>query len=142
MWIYIWLGITALALIIEFITADIVSVWFAGGGIVSLILVACGLEQWYIHIPAFIVVSFVLLLSFRKLVLKVFDKGNEKTCAEAVIGKEFTLLTPIKFNSAGSIKVNDVIWSAVTECDKDEVPEGSVVRIKELKGNKYIVEVV
>ena len=72
-WIFFWLAITVVALIVEFSTANIVSIWFAGGGLISLILSAFNLA-WYIHIPAFIIVSAVLLLCFRRLVIKKFNK--------------------------------------------------------------------
>ena len=31
MWIYVWLMITATSLILEFITTDMLCIWFAGG---------------------------------------------------------------------------------------------------------------
>ena len=68
-WLYIGLGVTALALIVEFITNDMISIWFAGGGLVAMIISAFGVS-WYVHLPVFIVLSMVLLLSFRKIVLK------------------------------------------------------------------------
>ena len=37
-WVYIWLGVVALSIIIEFVTADLVSVWFIFGGLVAMIL--------------------------------------------------------------------------------------------------------
>ena len=62
-WTYVWLGVTAVALIVEFITSDLLSIWFAGGGIIAMILALCGLS-WYVHLPIFIVLSFVLLPFF------------------------------------------------------------------------------
>ena len=141
LWLYIWLGVTVVALILEFITNEIVSIWFAGGGFVAMILAACRLP-WYIHLPVFIVVSFVLLASFRKIVLKYFLKGDAKTNADAVIGKEYRLLKPIGLNQPGEIKVNDVIWSVVCRDDFAEVAEGTLVKVIDIKGNKYIVEEV
>ena len=73
--------------------------------------------------------------------LKYLDKGDVKTNADAAIGKEFILETAIGFNQPGSIKVNGVVWSAITEDQKTEVSEGTVVTVKNLKGNKYVVEV-
>ncbi len=140
-WTYVWLGVTAVALMLEFLTSDLLSIWFAGGGIVAMILALCGLS-WYVHLPVFIVLSFVLLLSFRKVVMKYLNKGDAHTNADAAIGKEYKLLTPISLNEAGSIKVNDVVWSAVTENEGESVSEGTLVKVKYIKGNKYIVEVV
>ena len=139
MWIYVWLAVTAFALIIEFVTADMVTIWFAGGGLVAMILAACGLE-WYVHVPVFIVVSFVAMLVFRKMVIEKLGKGEVKTNAETAVGKDFTLLSPITFGQAGSIKINGVVWNAVGENEDEVIDAGSVVTIKAIKGNKYIVK--
>ena len=112
MWLYIWLGVTALALVLEFITSDMISIWFVGGGIVAMILSACGLS-WYVHVPAFFVLSFISMLFLRKIALKYLIKDQEKTNADSAIDKEFVLLSAISFNQHGSIKVNDVVWTAV-----------------------------
>lgn len=139
MWFYIWLAVTAAALVIEFITSELVSVWFAGGGIVAMVLAGVGLD-WYVHVPAFLVVSLLLMLSLRKLVMSKLNPKTEKTNAESVIGKEFVLLSPISFNTAGTIKVGDVVWTADTEKDGEEIPAGATVVVQSIKGNKYIVK--
>lgn len=141
MWLYIWLAVTAAALIIEFITTEMVSVWFVGGGLVAMLLAGLGLD-WYFHIPAFIVVSLTMMLCFRGLVMKKLSKGEVKTNAETVIGKEFELLTDIGFNKAGSIRINGVVWTAVAENENAEIPAGTKVILKKIEGNKYIVEEV
>ena len=139
MWVYIWLAVTAAALIIEFITSEMVSAWFVGGGIVAIILAAVGLD-WYYHLTAFIIVSVGLMLCFRGYVMKKLNKTTERTNAETVIGKEFELLTGIKFNEAGSIKVNGVVWTAVAEDDHADIPAGKIVIVEKIQGNKYIVK--
>ncbi len=139
MWLYIWLGVTALALILEFITNDMISIWFVGGGLIAMILSACGLE-WYVHLPVFLVVSLLSMLLLRKFALKHLIKDQEKTNADSAIDKEYTLLTAISFNQHGSIKVNDVVWTAVCEDDRAVIPEGAIVKVVGIKGNKYIVK--
>ena len=139
MWLYIWLAVTAAALIIEFLTSELVSVWFVGGGLVAMLLAGLGLD-WYFHVPAFIVVSFALMLFLRRLVMKKFNKCEVKTNAETVIGKEYELLTAIGFNQAGSIKVSGVVWTAIAEDENAEIPAGTKVIIERIEGNKYIVK--
>ena len=139
MWLYIWLGITALALILEFVTSDMISIWFVGGGLIAIILSACSLA-WYIHLPIFIAVSFILLFSFRPIVMKKLMANEEKTNADSAIGKEYTLLTDIGFNMLGTIKIGDVIWNVDTENEREEIPAGTVVEIVKILGNKYIVK--
>ena len=139
MWVYIWLAVTAAALVIEFLTTEMVSVWFAGGGLVAMLLAGLDLG-WYYHVPVFIVVSFALMLCFRRLVMKKLNKGEVKTNADSAIGKEFELLSNIGFNQTGSIKVNGVVWTAVAEDDHTEIPAGKTVVALKIEGNKYIVK--
>ncbi|MBQ9513427.1 MAG: NfeD family protein [Clostridia bacterium] len=139
MWIYIWLAVTAVALIVEFVTTELVSVWFVGGGLVAMLLSGLGLE-WYFHLPAFIVVSLALMLCFRSLVMKKLKGEDVKTNAETAIGKEYELIDGISFNTAGSIKINGVIWSVVSENENALIPSGTKVVVKKIEGNKYIVE--
>lgn len=139
MWIYIWLAVTAVALIVEFVTTELVSVWFIGGGLVAMLLSGLGLE-WYFHVPAFIIVSIALMLCFRSFVMRKLKGEDVKTNAETAIGKEYELIDGISFNTAGSIKINGVIWSAVSENEDALIPSGTKVVVKRIEGNKYIVE--
>lgn len=139
--LYFWLGVTVVALVLEFITADMVTIWFAGGGLIAMILALLKLSI-YVQIPVFIAVSVVCLLCFRKMVMKKLNVKTSNLNADSVIGKEYILLTEIGFNKPGSIRVNDVVWSAISENEMDEIAEKSKVRIIGLRGNKYIVEEV
>ena len=139
--LYFWLGVTVVALVLEFITADMVTIWFAGGGLIAMILALLKVSI-YVQIPVFIAVSVVCLLCFRKMVMKKLNVKTSNLNADSVIGKEYILLTEIGFNKPGSIRVNDVIWSAISENEMDEIAEKSKVRIIGLRGNKYIVEEV
>ena len=139
MWLYIWLAVTATALIVEFITAELVSIWFVGGGLVAMLLAGLGLD-WYFHLPAFIVVSLALMLCLRRVAMKRLVKDDVKTNAETVIGKDFVLLKNIGFNQAGEIKINGIVWTAVAEDENAEIPAGTKVIVERIEGNKYIVK--
>ena len=139
MWIWIWLAVTAVALIVEFLSMEFVSIWFVAGGIVSLILAACGV-MLEIQIVVFIVLSLVMLFSFRKLAIKLLNKNNnEKTNTDELIGKTFKLLTGIAEGTPGTIKVHGVIWNVVTE-DNSTIKKDNYVEIIKVKGNKFIVK--
>ena len=59
-WVYIWLGVVALSIIIEFVTADLVSVWFIFGGLVAMILALFDMQLIW-QLVAFIALSALLL---------------------------------------------------------------------------------
>ena len=70
-WLWIWGIVTALALIIEFLTSDLVTIWFAAGGLITLLVAALTPGLWIVwQAVIFAGVSAVLLLSTRKLCLK------------------------------------------------------------------------
>jgi len=137
-WVWIWLGIVALCVIIEAITMELVSCWCIAGGLIALILALCKVSveiQWLV----FGIVSLILLISFRKLALKYLTKNDVKTNTDATFGKTVELLTPIKKNENGTIKINGIIWNATT-ADKTEISAGENVILVNIEGNKYIVK--
>ena len=142
MWIYIWLGVVAFSVMIEFLTMEQVSVWFIGGGIVAMILAAVNVDP-VIQIVVFIVVSLVLLLSFRRMVMRFLMKNdNAKTNADALVGREYQLLEPLEFEKPSSVKINGVVWTAISENEKDSLATGTLVRVVSVEGNKLIVREV
>ncbi|PWM73588.1 MAG: hypothetical protein DBX59_04590 [Bacillota bacterium] len=138
-WVYIWLGVAALSIIIEFITTDLVSVWFIFGGLLAMVLALVDVALVW-QLVAFIALSGVLLALCRKPILKIIGNNKISTNADSLIGKEFVLLTPIAFNVAGSVKAGDVVWTADTETDGVEIPAGETVRVVKITGNRLIVE--
>jgi len=138
-WIWIWLAVVCLSAIIEFATMQMVSIWFVAGGLVSLILALCGVDYW-IQIVVCIVIGMALLFSLRKLSLKYLLRNNhEKTNVDSLVGTEHKLLEAIAPEVAGSVKINGVVWTAVGETEETEIKAGTLVLVKEVKGNKLIV---
>lgn len=137
--LYVWLAITVVAIIVEITTTEMLSIWFAGGGLLAL-LASVLKAPLIVQVCIFVVVSLILLVAFRKVVLRKLTKGETNLNADSAVGMEFELLTPIQFNSPGSIKVNDVVWNVVTENQSVTIPEKTIVKVVGLKGNKYIVE--
>ena len=139
-WIWVWLGIVVVALVLEFITMELVSIWFAFGGFVSLIMSACGASvasQWIV----FGLLSLGCILGLRKVSLKLLQKDidNKVTSKELAIGTETRLLEDIAVTKKGLIKVNGVEWSAISEKGED-IKAGALVKIVAQQGNKYVVK--
>ena len=138
-WVYIWLGVVALSIIIEFVTADLVSVWFIAGGLAAMVLALFKVDLVW-QLVVFIVLSLIILATCRRPISKLLGKNKVSTNADSIIGKEFVLLSPIAFNVAGSLKVNDVTWTADTAEDGVEIKAGEKVKVVEIRGNRLIVE--
>ena len=79
-WLWIWGIVTALALVFEFITGDLVTIWFAAGGLVTLLVVALAPNlPWVWQAVIFAGVSAVLLVCIRKLCVKLLRNDTSKT---------------------------------------------------------------
>ncbi len=137
----IWLALTVALLVVELSTVQLISVWFAVGGIVTTIISAIFPQlALYWQITIFVVVSVGLLLSTRKLVKKFIKRTDEqKTNLELHIGKSAVVEEEIdNISGKGAVRVNGVTWSARSEND-EKIPKDEIVTIKKITGNKMIV---
>ena len=72
---FIWIAISVGAVVLELITPTaLVSIWFAVGGIIAVILAALNMPLW-LQIAAFVIVSFVSMLVVRPVASR-YLRGN------------------------------------------------------------------
>ena len=139
-WLWIWGIVTAVALVIEFLTADLITVWFAAGGLVTLLVVALAPKIPLIwQLVIFVGVSVVLLVCTRKICLKLLHSDNIKTNTEALIGIRFKV-EKVQENYTYR-KINGVSWQ-VLATEGETLQEGAEVEICAIKGNKLIAKQV
>ena len=137
---WVWLGIIVGAVILEIITADLVSVWFAFGAILPCILAATTNLYYGWQIVIFLLISAILIACLRKITLKyLFKNVNEKTNLDAIIGQKFRMLERTDFETMGKIKIKDVEWSAVGD-KQQTIEKDTIVEIVKISGNKMIVK--
>ena len=138
--VWVWLAVFIITLVAEAFTFDLVSIWFSFAAIVALIVAVTTDLAYYYQIVIFICVSVVLLLLTRPLMKKLLKNQERKTNADSFIGKQVIVSSPISKYEAGTIKMNDVIYTAILPLDTDAtINEGEVVEIIALNGNKVVV---
>ena len=134
---WIWGMITAATLILEFVTAGLISIWFAAGGFITLLITAIWGEMPIIwQCTIFVVSSCGLLLATRPLFKKI-TKKDVKTNSDALVGKKFKIEKQ-KSDDAIYHKIADVEWRVV-EDSEETLKEGEFVEIIKIKGNKLVV---
>jgi membrane protein implicated in regulation of membrane protease activity len=141
MWV-IWLVLFVLALVIEAVGTDLVSIWFAAGALVSLILSLIPGVSWWIELIVFMVISIATLCCFRPLVHKYMRRDLINSNIDEMKGKKGVMVAKIDMLHQGECKINDVTWTAIGANEKDVIPEGSVVEVLAVSGNKLIVKKV
>ena len=78
-WRWIWGIVTAISLVVEFMTANLITIWFAAGGLVTLLVVALVKISLIWQLVIFAGVSVLLLLCARKSCLKLLQNDNSDT---------------------------------------------------------------
>lgn len=138
--VWIWAVVFVITLVLEIVSIELVSLWFSVGALVSFILALCGVSTT-VQIIVFAAVSIVLTASLRWIFIKLLKNTKTQTNLDTVIGSVHTLLKPISEEEAGEIKVNGVIWGAVTK-DGEIIDKDQKVSIVAVSGNKFIVRKV
>lgn len=139
MLVFVWLGIAVAFMIIEGLTVGLTTIWFAAGALIAMV-VALFKVPLYVQILVFLVASFALLFTTRKVLVEKLKTGKEKTNTEALIGEEAKVITRIEPLSVGQVRINGLDWSAVA-LEKDKVFEvGEVVTIEKIQGVKLVVK--
>ena len=138
--IYVWLAVVVVSAIVEALTLQMASIWFVVGGLVALVMAACGVAlEW--QIIAWIIVSLVLLLALRRLCLRfILKKDNTRTNVDALVGVKVKLLADtVDGTSEG--KIGDVVWTVVLPANAT-AHKGDTVEITEVQGNKLLARLL
>ena len=135
--IWIWAIVVAVALVVEFTTMQMVSIWIALGALVGLILCAIGGISLEVQIIVSCLVAMISIVFLRKFALKFLHKTKDNKPADSIIGRPCVVTKDISPESAGEVKLNGVLWTAVSE---EELKQGAKAVVIESIGNKLKVK--
>ena len=136
---YIWLAIIIGSIILEIVTFNsLVSIWFSAGALVSLILNYFKIN-FQIQIITFFVVSLLFIIILRPIISKYNKKNTIPTNTDRLVGKQTHLLKDIDLDNYGILKINDLIWNAIS-IDNQPIKAGNIVEIISIDGSKLIVK--
>lgn len=137
--IIFWAVALVVLLIVEGVTAQLVTIWFAAGSLAALIaaiLKAPVLAQ----IVLFVVVSAVSLIATRPIVKKITSKKTESFNADKNIGKMAVVTEDIdNLNGTGAAKLDGLVWTARSS-DGSKIEAGKSVVVEKIEGVKIIVK--
>ena len=109
---WIWLAALVFFAVIEAVTSALVSLWFIGGALVSMIAALLGAPIW-LQFALFFTVSAILLLLLRPLAKKYLLPNQTATNAGSNIGKTAVVTEAIdNLRGIGAVKISGVEWSA------------------------------
>ena len=136
----IWLVILIVLLVIEVITLDLSTIWFAGGALASFIAALAGANV-AVQVVLFLAVSIILLLFTRPVVMKYLNRNKTATNADSLIGEQAVVTQTINnLMSRGEVFINGMAWTARSGREDEVIEKDTVVRILRIDGVKLIVE--
>ena len=141
MWI-IWLALFVIMLIIEAAEPALVSIWFAFGAVVALIVSFIPGVAWWIELIVFVVISASTLIALRPIIRRYIKQNTYRSNVDAYAGKRGIVVEDIEFLKPGYVKIGDVKWQAIPVNEKDKIPNQSIVEVVTVNGNKLIVRKV
>ncbi len=136
----IWFSVIVLTLIVESQTADLVSIWFAPGAFVAMILAFCDVNL-PIQLAVFVGLAIIgLILTFTVIRPRMKAKQKvEKTNAAALEGKLALVEEDVNNVLAkGVVKINGQLWTARMADNNLTAKQGDWVEIVRVEGSKLI----
>lgn len=128
---WLWLILAIVFGVIEAMTLGIVSIWFAIGAFITMLLTLI-IDSFLVQLIIFILISIVLVATTRQIAVKKLRVGQYKTNIDELIGKEAMVVKKILPYEAGEVKVEGKIWRAISDSKQIyEVSQiGTILRIE------------
>lgn len=138
--IIFWVVALVVFLIVEAVTAGLVSIWFVFGSLVAIICAALGAAIW-LQIFWFVIVSVATLVLTRPLVKRYVDSRSVATNADRNIGRTAVVTERIdNLAATGAVQLAGVVWTARSTDDAVAIEPGTHVTVRAIEGVKLIVE--
>ncbi|MBQ2841892.1 MAG: NfeD family protein [Clostridia bacterium] len=134
-----WIAMLVILIVVEAVTAQMVTIWFAAGAAAALVAEILGAEVWLQWI-VFVVVSAVALVATRPLVKKLTKTRVQPTNADRCIGQTAIVVEDIdNVEGKGQVQVNGIIWTARSS-DGSVFKKEEQVTVEKIDGVKLIVK--
>lgn len=136
--VWVWAALTVVFIIVEAVTVQLLTIWFAVGSVAALVASLLGATTvWQCII--FIIVSLLILVLTRPYVKKMIENRTEPTNADRCIGKEAVVSEKIDNRAGqGQVKIAGITWTARSE-DDSVIDVDEIVKVERIDGVKVIV---
>ncbi|MCR5231833.1 MAG: NfeD family protein [Acholeplasmatales bacterium] len=136
--IWVWLAVFVIAIVVEALTEELVSIWFGAGALITIPISYAA--PFWVEIVVFAVISVAALIFTRPLIKKLMDRTERKTNVDEFVGKRVKVIKDVDKFDGGEIKLNGIVYTAIL-CEEDDVTikKDTIVEIVALKGNRVVV---
>ena len=134
-----WVVMLVIMIVVEAVTAQMVTIWFAAGAGAALVSEILGAEVWLQWI-IFVAVSAITLIATRPLVKKLTQTKVQPTNADRCIGQTAVVVEDIdNVDGKGLVQVGGITWTARSS-DGTVFRKNEQVTVEKIDGVKLIVK--
>lgn len=135
----IWGLIIILLLLLEFVTVNVMTIWYAFSACISLVLTFLNnniSSNFALQLFICILVGTILLIFFKKKAIRFLKNKSVITSVDKLVGDEAVVTKRITKTKYGEVKVRKRTWTAYGD---KKIDVGQVVEILEVDGVKLKV---
>jgi membrane protein implicated in regulation of membrane protease activity len=141
-----WLVLALILFLLEIVTTGFVIMWFGVGAIVAAIFQLFGVENIYVLVLIFGIVSIILVIMSRTIFKNIFMRnspGNNLKSNTETMPEKTGIVTETINNgiSQGRVLVEYQDWSARSE-DGSIIEKGMPIKVIRIEGVKLIVKII
>ena len=138
--VWLWIGVIVIALVLEVVTEQLVSIWFVPAAFVTAIFSLMRMRfVWQVLI--FIVLSVAGIVLSRVFLAGKKIGNDSRTNIEALIGERCVVTTRIdNFEDQGQVKIKGQYWTARGTGENDVFEVGEALTVVSIEGVKLICE--
>ncbi|SDA40150.1 Membrane protein implicated in regulation of membrane protease activity [Butyrivibrio sp. INlla18] len=138
-YVFFWLIITIVLAVIELATMGLLTIWFAVGAVVAMLISFLDVP-FIAQFTVFLIVSICAMLVVRPWAAAHLNNKTKKTNVDALVGRKTIVKTDIdNIHGTGKVELDGSTWLATSTSD-EIIKEGEEVVIKEVHGAKLVVE--
>ncbi len=134
----IWTIIVVMSIIVEAVTINLVSIWFALGGIFAIVgdlLGATPIQQIFIF-----AISSIIIIAITRPLAKKYAKGKiTKTNLDRAVGKHCLVTETITADNKGEAKVMGNLWLA-SSLNNEIIEAGEYAEVVAIEGAHVVLK--
>ena len=134
-----WVCAIVVFMILEAVSAGLITIWFAVGSVAALCTALLGGPFW-LQVVWFLVISAVTLILTRPLAKKYINARSQPTNADRSLGRTGIVTEEVDNVAAkGAVNLEGQVWTA-RSLTGEVLPVGTLVTARQIQGVKLIVE--
>ena len=136
--VWLWIGVIAVSLAVEFATEQLVSIWFVPAAFITAVLSLFKVGIIW-QLLVFIVLSIAGIVLSRVFLAGKKSDTDSRTNIEALIGERCIVTSRISnFEDQGQVKIKGQLWSARGTGENDVFEVGEALTVVTIEGVKLI----